>query len=99
MKRYTYTWSETPDGVYLLHTQFDVNCEVYGLLLKLTRIFRDGHQVCEEKLLIEKSDRFIISRTHPDEIELIIQYPVELILSIYEIDDRAYYPTEVLFRG
>ena len=98
MKKFFYKWNEKFDGIYLLHAQVDYSNDAEPMIIK-TRVFKDGKEEIENMPLLEKSYRFIISRTHPDEKEVVVEYPDSSKLTIYEIDDRAYYPTESYFRG
>jgi hypothetical protein len=98
MKSFAYKWHEKFDGIYLLHAQVDLEDGAESFITK-TRIFKDGKKEIERMPLLEQSHRFIISRTHPDEVEMAVDYPDDSKLTIYEIDDRAYYPTEYYFEG
>lgn len=42
---------------------------------------------------IQESHRFIISKASPDEVGIIIEYPTHVRLKLYEVFDRAHYPT------
>lgn len=95
MKTFVYDWS---GDIYLLHVQIDL-LNISESSIKLTRIFIDGSEKIEDKKILEKSHRFIISRTHPNEIKVRIEYGNIDKLTIYEIDDRAYYPTTTFFEG
>lgn len=93
MKTFVYDWNS---DIYLLHVQIDLSNATESNI-KLTRIFVDGSERNEDKNISEQSHRFIISRTHPNEIRFRIEYGKTNKLTIYEIDDRAYYPTTVFF--
>jgi len=95
MKTFVYEWV---NEIYLLHTQ--INCEEFtNNSITITRVFNDGTRKSENTVLPESSHRFIISRTHPSEISVIIEYPLDSTLILYEITDRAYYPVNPFFEG
>jgi hypothetical protein len=97
MKRFSYSWT---DDYFLLHIQLTHNgeCERETVLV---REYEDG-TVFNETVKIQKdvnSHRFMISRGHPKEKSLYIDYPQEVVLEAFRLDDRAYYPTESFFIG
>lgn len=95
MKIFVYDWT---DEIYLLHAQVDLSGAIEGSV-RLTRFFTGDSEKIENKKLLEQSHRFIISRTHPNEAKIQIEYGNTDKLTIYEIDDRAYYPTTTFFEG
>ncbi|MBF0410135.1 MAG: hypothetical protein HQM10_22515 [Candidatus Riflebacteria bacterium] len=97
MKKFSYKWTE---DYYLLHFQLDRQFEG-ETRLKLVRLFRGGESKTEEVKVPshDKSYRFLLSRTHPREIEFNFEYLPEMTLSVFQLEDRAYYPTEAFFVG
>ncbi|MBF0546505.1 MAG: hypothetical protein HQM08_18810 [Candidatus Riflebacteria bacterium] len=97
MKNFSYQWDE---DYYLLHIQFDRTVEV-PFTIKIRRDFKNTPPILEEIPYPEKdlSYRFLVARSRPSEISFFIEYPEEMILSAYKLDDRAYYPTEHFYKG
>ncbi|WP_055108126.1 hypothetical protein [Paenibacillus ihumii] len=95
MKRFEHQW--TPD-FFLLHVQAN-NPSGTGGTLEIVRLLENGQRKSEREELKRDADshRFIISRSHPLEAKVAIEYPSHLILEVYKVDDRAYYPTESFF--
>ena len=98
MKTFEYRWD---DSTFLLHLQLtrgqDLAAAPSGATLArefeggLTRRETIGVQGGEE------SHRFIVSRSHPKEVAFRLDYPQELVLEAFKVDDRAYYPTESFY--
>lgn len=97
MKSYTYKW--TPD-YYLLHLQFN-NPSLSPFEASITRRFESGKTRLETERTRDGMDshRILVSRSHPRETELVIEYPASIELEIYELDDRAYYPTSPVYKS
>lgn len=97
MKKFFYNWG---DDIFLLHIQLDNPVRIdYSAVIK-----RNYEKLLwkEENLFIDqstKSHRFIVSRTHPMEESFFIEYPDEVLLEAFKIQDRAFYPTESFFKG
>lgn len=97
MKKFKYCWNE---DTFLLHIQLN-NSDGADYEVVIYREY-EGGKVKKQKLLIDgKTDsyRTMISRTHPRERGLNIEYPEKVTLQVFIIDDRAYYPTETYFAG
>lgn len=96
MKSFTYEWPNEFDGIYLLHVQIDL---AKGCTQNVTiiRTFKDKTKKEQNSVFLGNSNRFIVSRSHINEEKVEILYPPAAKLKVYEIDDRAYYPTESLF--
>ncbi|MFZ2960183.1 MAG: hypothetical protein WA705_25150 [Candidatus Ozemobacteraceae bacterium] len=97
MKTFTYSW--TPE-YYLLHLQFDGNGSV-AFEAMVTHIY-EGGTIRKEPVPVLKgveSHRIMVSRTHPKEATFTVEYPDHIKLGVYQLDDRAYYPTESFFVG
>lgn len=97
MKTYEYRWG--PE-IYLLHLQF-TSGDHDGYRALVCRQFGDRHPCCEEIVCVRNvhSHRVLISRSHPRETAIVIDYPDPVMLEVFELDDRAYYPTGSIFRG
>jgi hypothetical protein len=96
MKNFKHQWD---NEIFLLHLQFD-NLNEQEACLKLSRIFSNQETV-EEIISIPQntvSHRFIVSRSKPQEQEISVDYPTDVVLEAFLIDDRAYYPTESFYR-
>lgn len=98
MKNYDFHWNE---NYYLIHVQFDsVDSKVKGSRdLIIRRVFEDETVKEEHRIMTNEGFRFIISRSCPDERSIIIEYDDNIIMKVFLIDDRAYYPTNVFFEG
>jgi len=68
---------------------------------ELTRCFRDGTRQGETVPVKPEgiSHRFLVTRTHPRELSFTYEYPDDVVLEAFKLDDRAYYPTESFFKG
>lgn len=98
LKNFCFEWTE---DYYLIHVQFDPidSSALYDETLIICREF-DGNVTKEEKrFIISKGFRFIISRSCPEERKVTIKYDNNIILKVFLIDDRAYYPTKIYFKG
>lgn len=97
MKSYRYEW--TPE-YYLLHLQFN-NPEKNPFEARIIRSFRSGKKRVETEPAKDgmESHRILLSRSHPNETDFIVEFPDSLVLEVYELDDRAYYPTEPVYKG
>ena len=63
--------------------------------------FRDGSTQQEMIEIKPKgpSHRFLVTRTHPQELSFTCEYPQDVELEAFKLDDRAYYPTESFFKN
>jgi hypothetical protein len=97
MKRFIHNWT---DDFFLLHIQLNNRNGWQGQVL-VTRRYQDGTSGNETVNVKKdmKSHRFMISRAHPSETSCQVDYPEEIILEAFKIDDRAYYPTESFYKG
>ena len=97
MKTFSYSWDEE---YFLLHLQVNKR-EGQEFRTELTRTFRDGARQGETIAIKPEgaSHRFLVTRTHPREIAFTYDYPDDVILEAFKLDDRAYYPTESFFKG
>ena len=97
MKQFEHIWT---NEFFLLHIQLN-NSGNINFEAIVTRQYEDGQSKKETVSVKQdvKSHRFIISRTHPKEKQVIVEYPDSVILEAYKVDDRAYYPTESFFVG
>lgn len=97
MKTFSYTWD---DRYFLLHLQVNKN-ENQAFQTKIVRQFRDGKT--EQEIVEVKpegtSHRFLVTRTHPKEISFVCEYPKDVVLEAFKLDDRAYYPTESFYKN
>jgi hypothetical protein len=97
MKRFEHNWNS---DFFLLHIQLNSDNDM-TFDVAITREYEGGKQrtevICVKQEM--KSHRFIISKSHPKEIKVVIDYPKWVILEAFKIDDRAYYPTESFFVG
>lgn len=97
MKTFTHTWE---GEIFLLHLELN-RTDGAGYQTELVRTFRDG-TTGKETVPVKKGEasyRFLVTRTHPKETSFTFQYPDEVMLSAFKLDDRAYYPTESFFVG
>ena len=100
MKTFDHKWDNI---TYLLHIQLTrpgerVSDECEARIGRRYASGREADAVVDVQPGVE-SHRFIVSRTHPDEVSLRIEYPAEVVLEAFEIDDRAYYPTQSFYVG
>jgi len=97
MKSYKYSWTAE---YYLLHLQFN-NPAMVPFEAEITRNYANGTSRSEIEKANEAMDshRILISRSHPKETDFTVEYPDTLVLEVYELDDRAYYPTKPIFKG
>ncbi|WP_196605117.1 hypothetical protein [Pectinatus haikarae] len=95
MKKLEHIWD---NEFFLMHIELESQSDKsYFIYIKR----KLGYEILVEEKHFDKTNsrpRFIISRTHPKEKGLIIEYPDEIILTAYKIDDRAYYPTQYFYR-
>lgn len=98
MKNYLFPWK---DDIYLIHVQFDMENEIReeNKNIIITRHFEGNLKKKETRYITNNSFRFIISRSCPEEEKINISYDDSIIMKVYLIDDRAYYPTEVYYKG
>lgn len=97
MKEYIFTWT---DELYLIHVQFNCqNFEAAEKKITIIRSFTDGSKQEEFRTMTNDGFRFIISRTCPEENGITIIYEDSIVMKVFLIDDRAYYPTESYFEG
>lgn len=97
MKRFEYNWSS---DIFLLHIQLNNDSDI-TFDATVTREYEGGNprtEVISVKHDV-KSHRFIVSRSHPKENKVVIDYPKGVTLEAFKVDDRAYYPTESFFVG
>lgn len=97
MKSYRYKW--TPE-FYLLHLQFN-NPSRLPFEAVITRNFTGGAARRESEPSKDGMDshRILVSRSHPKEVDFVVEYPASIEMEIYELDDRAYYPTKPVYKG
>ncbi|MDQ0492830.1 hypothetical protein [Paenibacillus brasilensis] len=95
MKKFEHLWTS---DFFLLHVQAN-NLTGEGGMLEIVRDMQNGRKSKGHEKLRHGADshRFIISRSHPSEVKVSIEYPSHLVLEVYKVDDRAYYPTESFF--
>lgn len=96
MKRFEYQWNK---DFFLLHIQMDSAID-QDYDARIHREYEGGNY--KEEIINArntKCHRFIISRTHPSEIRFSITYPDDIVLEAFELDDRAYYPTESFYKS
>ena len=96
MKSFTYIWCEE---YFLLHVQLN-NPGRNEFTANLIRVFPAGRRTTEEVLVPPGtlSHRIMVSRSHPTETATTIEYPEDVRIEVFRLDDRAYYPTEAYFR-
>ncbi|MCX8128886.1 MAG: hypothetical protein N3I35_02155 [Clostridia bacterium] len=97
MKKFEHIWNSE---FFLLHIQLNNNtCMPFQATV--TREYEGGKPRSEviDIKREEKSYRFIVSRSHPKEKTVVINYPEGVVLEAFKVDDRAYYPTESFFAG
>jgi hypothetical protein len=97
MKSFTYRWCE---DYFLLHLQLN-NPNRREFSGRLLRQF-SGNQSRPEEIKVPPdtlSHRIMVSRSNPGETAITIEYPANVSIEVFRIDDRAYYPTEAYFRG
>ncbi|HLE12181.1 MAG: hypothetical protein A2504_13610 [Bdellovibrionales bacterium RIFOXYD12_FULL_39_22] len=97
MKKLDYTWDER---YFLLHLQINKQ-EGQKVQAQMIRQFRDGSTQQEMIEIKPKgpSHRFLVTRTHPQELSFTCEYPQDVELEAFKLDDRAYYPTESFFKN
>ncbi len=95
MKEFNYTWN---DEIFLLHIELTTLKSLYPNQIAYTRIFNESEQRDLIKLPKQSSHRFILSRSKPDEVEINLTYPDNIIMEVFLIDDRAYYPTKSFYK-
>lgn len=96
MKRFFHNWT---DDFFLLHIQLNNGKGLEGEVVVM-RQYEDG-TVRNEIVTMKKdmkSHRFMISRTHPGEKNFSIEYPEDIVMEAFKVDDRAYYPTESFYK-
>jgi len=97
VKTFEYAWD---NDIYLLHVQFD-NPTGMPFTALVIRQFVGGATTTEEVSCHDgqPSHRVMVSRSHPRETGLKLEYPRDLVVQVYELDDRAYFPDEPIFRA
>lgn len=97
MKTFTHSWDE---DIFLLHIQLNTEQNSIKNTIKLIRSFKNSEKQQEEIMIDNDSSsyRFIVSRSHPNELGMSILYSSEITLTAFKIDDRAYYPTEPFYQ-
>ena len=96
MKQFVYKWTEE---FFLLHIELNNtgNDRDYDVgIYRKSRTVEDSTESVKKGTI---SHRFMLSRSHPAETELTITYPDDVVLKAFELDDRAYYPTQPFFVG
>jgi hypothetical protein len=94
IKTFKHIWGE---DFFLLHIQLNNNNLLFNSII--TREYTDGKSRKETINVQPNVDsyRFILSRTHPKECNVTVEYPSGVVLEAFKLDDRAYYPTEAFF--
>ena len=97
-KNFVYDW---PNELFLLHIELKI-CKSYdeNKYLNIKHVF--SNEESEEMILLPANvdnHRFIISKSKPNEKGIRVEYPTNIILEAYEVDDRAYYPTQSFFKN
>lgn len=98
MKTFTYTWN---DECYILHLEFNNKGPDCEYAVTVIHNFA-GSEPQREEIPVKKgmtSFRFMVSRSHPKETGLEVTYPEHSTLEVFQLDDRAYYPTQSYFVG
>ncbi len=95
MKNFQYIWD---NDCYILHVQFKKNDD-REYIISIIREFTGGNLIEETETIRNKSKshRFVVSRSHTNETGFKITYPDNLLIEVFKIDDRAYYPTKPFF--
>lgn len=97
MKNFSHIWE---NDIFLLHIQLNNNSGKNTKAI-LTRKYNNRNANNEQEVINVdkdiKSHRFIVSRTHPEEIGFEIEYSDDIVLQAFKIYDRAYYPTEAFY--
>ena len=94
MKSYEYEWKENR---YLLHAQIDKK-DVLNEKIEITRFYKNTTEK-EYRKILEKSFRFIVYRKSPQEKMIKFTYPDNMVLKVFELEDRAFYPVTPCFEG
>ncbi|WP_455654266.1 hypothetical protein [Phascolarctobacterium sp.] len=95
MKKFKHTWG---NEIFLLHIELNTQGELSSNKVECMRKLNDSFIQETIKLPNQSSHRFIISRSKPNEEELILKYSDEVVMEVFFIDDRAYYPTKSFFK-
>jgi hypothetical protein len=95
MKQFEYIWAS--DNIFLLHVQFNAAGKKHKVFI--CREYEGQTKKEELDIKDQKSYRMIVSRTHPKERRVVIEYPQENNIEVFKVDDRAYYPTESFYVG
>lgn len=95
MQQYNYNWK---GEIFLLHIQLN-NLKQKGGQIILNHEYDSGKVVTESIQLDKSLDsyRTMVTRTHPREKSFTLVYDKSHKLEVYELEDRAYYPTETTF--
>lgn len=97
MKEFHYNWD---DSCFILHMQVNkTNSNECKITITRSYVDRDSLSESESMKSTTRSHRFIVSRSHPNEEGFVIQYPDDVTVEAFKIDDRAYYPTKSFFVG
>jgi pyruvate formate lyase activating enzyme len=97
LKSFKHTWNNLEE--FLLHIQV-TNPDRIDSNVIITRFYQQK-KLNYEPLTIDRntdSYRFILSRTHTDEIGFEICYSEKLVIEVFTIDDRAFYPSESFYK-
>lgn len=96
-KTFTHLWEEE---IFLLHLQFDKR-PGRAFSARILRLADDGSARAESVPVSAEgaSHRFLVTRTHPTERGFTLEWPDDVTLQAFLLDDRAYYPTESFYKG
>jgi pyruvate formate lyase activating enzyme len=97
MKIFKHNWSSYDE--FLVHIQV-TNSDRIDTTAIITRYYAQ-QKIDYEPLTIDRktsSYRFILSRTHTDELGFEISYPEKLTIEVFKIDDRAFYPSTSFYK-
>ena len=93
MKSYNYKWSE---DIYLIHIETN-NKVNKDQKLEIHRIGIAGKIAVENRKIAYGTERFIVMRLNSEELSIELLYDDESIISVFEIEDRAYFPAIPIF--
>jgi hypothetical protein len=95
-KTFSYEWCS---DYFLLHAQL-TNSLALSFDVVITRDFCEkGKKIETVSVKGDTSYRFMITRKHPKERGFTLDYPEDVTLEAFKLDDRAYYPTQSFFKG
>jgi pyruvate formate lyase activating enzyme len=97
MKIFNHEWNN--DDEFLIHVQV-TNANSIDASALITRHYENLKKNYELLAIdmVTNSSRFIISRTHSSELGFEISYPEKLIIEVFKIDDRAFFPLKSFFK-